>query len=437
MTPPIERVRFFDGEHLRAFDFTAEQAYHVEMRRRLNMGLHLHGIVKGLELTGSSAAAGAGISQVSVGPGMAIDPFGREIYLFAPYTFDDVADLPPDATGLTDYEVWIQYQRLPVTPPSVGYETCGVNGQMTRWQETPRIVLIKKSTPVTTPAVTDDISEEGNNDTDNSNGVLLGVVTVTPNSPTGSFAVAASQPHLTYVGIRAQRIVAPIEPASFSVLDEQSATNPAASLSVHPNVFARKNLIVGHDFKVDFGNSKPQPDPPSTTYPSPTGNLKVRHDAFIRGDLYTLHQVQAGGVATPTWLSLGDYIKSLQPDVHVVSIPVTLNGPYSSASDATVLGTGVQTVVSQTLANIDPVRILVLPSLSDVQLDLGIPFPSTGPNPHLTLAATSSFSPPNGCSVVVTVSGTTIKWPTNSSPATFATPWLTANVLCVIVFYPK
>ena len=36
MSNQIERLRYYDGEYLRSYDFTDEQAYHIEMRRRLN-----------------------------------------------------------------------------------------------------------------------------------------------------------------------------------------------------------------------------------------------------------------------------------------------------------------------------------------------------------------------------------------------------------------
>ena len=86
MTPPIDRVRYYDGEYLRAFDFADEQTYHMEMRRRLNMALHLWGIVEGLDITKDTEA---GITQYAIEPGMAIDPYGREILVFAPYVLDE------------------------------------------------------------------------------------------------------------------------------------------------------------------------------------------------------------------------------------------------------------------------------------------------------------------------------------------------------------
>jgi hypothetical protein len=46
----VQRLRFFDGEYLRSYDFTDEQSYHIDIRRRLNHRLHLRGIVDGLQI---------------------------------------------------------------------------------------------------------------------------------------------------------------------------------------------------------------------------------------------------------------------------------------------------------------------------------------------------------------------------------------------------
>src|SRR5208337_2579073 len=227
MTPPIERIRYYDGEYLRAFDFAAEQGYHVDMRRRLNMALHLYGIVEGLQLTPSS---NAGITQVSINPGMAIDPYGREIFLLAPYTFDDQADvLANHITSSGNYQVWIQYSRIADTPPSVGYASCNETDQTTRWRETCKVVLLKSSGTPDIPAVTDDISEE-NPDTDTSNGVFLGFVTVTPNSVTGAFSLPPTQPAQpapVYIGLCAQQIQPPDFPDTVSpAFDITSSDGP-------------------------------------------------------------------------------------------------------------------------------------------------------------------------------------------------------------------
>jgi hypothetical protein len=76
MADPIKRLNYFNGQFLRAPDFTEEQTYHLEMRRRHNQKLHTWGIADGLELKYI-----IGSSQIQIAEGMAIDSEGREIVL--------------------------------------------------------------------------------------------------------------------------------------------------------------------------------------------------------------------------------------------------------------------------------------------------------------------------------------------------------------------
>jgi hypothetical protein len=312
MTPPIERIRFYDGEYLRAFDFAAEQGYHIDMRRRLNMALHLNGVGVGLQLVGSPS--GAVVSQVYITPGMGIDEYGREVYLAAPYTFDDQADVVANRISAKGYYyVWLKYQRVADTPPSAGYAVCNGAGQTTRWRESYKVVLQHTDAPTnppssaSPPAVTDDISEE-DPDTDASAGIFLGVVFVDPGSNTGVFTLPASQPPLTYVGLRAQRIISPqpVDATAWNLLNQQSALNPPASLELDDNVFAKQNLIVGEDFVV---TQKPA---------NPTGNVKITGDLYLNGSLYTNSTGNAG---------LQQLVQSMLPDIQF--IPVTINLPAS------------------------------------------------------------------------------------------------------------
>ena len=91
MANNIERLNYYEREYLRSPDFIAEQNYHMEMRRRLNIALHLWGIVEGLDVKLGEVVPGAP-AQYYISPGMAIDAYGREIFLFAPYILseDDV-----------------------------------------------------------------------------------------------------------------------------------------------------------------------------------------------------------------------------------------------------------------------------------------------------------------------------------------------------------
>lgn len=76
MDDPPRRVRYFAGRMLTADDFQAEQTYHRQMRYLQNRLCGI-GIVDGLDVT----LVGRG---VEVGPGVAIDPVGRELVLTQP-----------------------------------------------------------------------------------------------------------------------------------------------------------------------------------------------------------------------------------------------------------------------------------------------------------------------------------------------------------------
>jgi hypothetical protein len=89
----IKRLHYFTGEFLLEDDFTEEQAYHLDMRRRHNRLSHGFGVVDGLAVT---LVAGR---QVQVGAGTAIDALGREIVLLQPAT------LTLDADGATSVAI--------------------------------------------------------------------------------------------------------------------------------------------------------------------------------------------------------------------------------------------------------------------------------------------------------------------------------------------
>ena len=78
MSSSIDRVHFFERQYLRAYDLEAEQLYHIEMRRRLNIGLHTWGIVTGLDLRESETVPDIP-KEFHISRGMAIDAYGREL----------------------------------------------------------------------------------------------------------------------------------------------------------------------------------------------------------------------------------------------------------------------------------------------------------------------------------------------------------------------
>jgi hypothetical protein len=125
MTDPIKRLNYFNGQFLRAQDFTDEQTYHMDQRRRHNRSLHTWGIASGLTLSFLSGA-----TRLTVGQGTAIDGQGREIVLPDDTPTQDLSSLG----GTTSLFVTIAYGETPTNPVS---ET-GATGN-TRMAETPAI----------------------------------------------------------------------------------------------------------------------------------------------------------------------------------------------------------------------------------------------------------------------------------------------------------
>ena len=78
----VKRLNYFNGQFLVEKDFQDEQKYEVDMRRRLNAGLHSWGVAGGLTVTKS------GDKQVTVAAGLAVNRDGAEIVLSAPQTVD-------------------------------------------------------------------------------------------------------------------------------------------------------------------------------------------------------------------------------------------------------------------------------------------------------------------------------------------------------------
>ena len=70
------RLKYFNGQFLKADDFNEEQTYHLTRLERHNRLLHSPGIADGLEVR-----ADANASQVTVTQGTAIDGNGKQIVL--------------------------------------------------------------------------------------------------------------------------------------------------------------------------------------------------------------------------------------------------------------------------------------------------------------------------------------------------------------------
>ncbi len=125
MADPVKRLHYFNHQFLREKDFTDEQKYHIEMRRRHNRLLHTFGIAQGLEVPN----APAGATAVTVNEGTAYDSQGREIVL----ADNRVVELQ-GAPANSDVYVTISYRELETDQSN---ET-GAEGK-TRFTEDPLI----------------------------------------------------------------------------------------------------------------------------------------------------------------------------------------------------------------------------------------------------------------------------------------------------------
>ena len=74
----FERPRYFAGKLVTAEDFELEQRYHIEKRWLLNRMLRGAGVVTGLNVAAGERGT------VTVEPGFAFDPHGREILVCEP-----------------------------------------------------------------------------------------------------------------------------------------------------------------------------------------------------------------------------------------------------------------------------------------------------------------------------------------------------------------
>jgi hypothetical protein len=131
----MKRLRYFDQQFLVEADFTDEQKYHVDMRRRLTKALHSVGIAEGLTVRRTGAR------EITVDPGVAIDAQGREIVLNDP----EVRDVSNTTTFPNGPQIFITiaYGEVPSDPVTA----TGVTGD-TRITEAPVVAASTTVPPI-------------------------------------------------------------------------------------------------------------------------------------------------------------------------------------------------------------------------------------------------------------------------------------------------
>ncbi len=132
------RVHYFNGQLLDAGDFTAEQDYHVGMRRRLNQALHGAGVAGDVGLR----VRKEGDRRLRIGAGVAIDAQGREIVLVADRLID--LDAVKAKAGTTVFLTLAYGEALDVDVNDAGTGSA-VNHR--RMVEGPRVDFVDKKPP--------------------------------------------------------------------------------------------------------------------------------------------------------------------------------------------------------------------------------------------------------------------------------------------------
>jgi hypothetical protein len=367
MSTDIERLLYSERQYLRSFDFTAEQSYHLEMRRRLNLALHLWGIVYGLELQKGEVTQGA-TEQFYVSQGMAIDAYGREIIVSKKHLLSE--DL--DNNGITaagTYSVWIKYTREAATPPEAAYRRCDLQDQFTRWRESFEILICSAATNPN-PADPDPFGDLPDDPVKFPWFIHLGRINV---DSTRTIKEGTNEERCPYIGVRAQRIVAPRKTTKeFKVLGADAThandpLKPLTSIAVTDNLFLEQNLIVGNDFAVAQQNIVPPPPNTSLppTFPSSTGNLKVASDFFLRGDLYT----HCDSTHPDLWLNLDqcirERIKNSVPEVRIGFATVQFSPKTSVDASGTISEITDFTITTQ-LAQVDDGANTIITSIAGI-----------------------------------------------------------------------
>jgi hypothetical protein len=120
--PVLERPAFYDGQQLTAGDLADAQRFHRELRWLHTRALHAWGVVVGYAVAGARGA-----SEVTVGPGFAIDCRGRELILAAPVTL-----AVPAVSAARTYYLTASYAEDDALPPRTRAGACGAAGAVRR-----------------------------------------------------------------------------------------------------------------------------------------------------------------------------------------------------------------------------------------------------------------------------------------------------------------
>jgi hypothetical protein len=291
----IPRVHYFEGQVLRLQDFVDEQAHHLSVHRRHNVGHHVWGIVAGLWLRFDEEDG-----ALYVETGAAVDGFGRWLLLphRQPLGREAFADRNSDVL-----DVYLNYNRSGSDQAPSGFAGCDDRGDppFYRWLEQPYITMEMPGTPPVDhrrPAriAAADLGFEATrlapDEPERRWPVFLGQVTLDRANEARPFAIdLAGRPYAALVGeavyapsgraavqVGAER---PDDPNRFAVFVREAEPTPAPGQPIEPRLAIARdgthrirgdtilhgNLTVqGHAVEFQAGPERTATDPPWRIY---------------------------------------------------------------------------------------------------------------------------------------------------------------------------
>jgi len=117
-----QRNKYFNGKLMTARDFEDEQAYHIEKRKHHHRYLHGYGIVCGLRVVPTHPAQRR---YVIVEPGVALDPWGREIVVCEPTECELIEGGEPERCDKSNsLYIVLEYRETGAEPIPIPGEPC-------------------------------------------------------------------------------------------------------------------------------------------------------------------------------------------------------------------------------------------------------------------------------------------------------------------------
>jgi hypothetical protein len=335
------RVQYFSHQYLRTQDFVAEQAYHLAMRRRHNIGQHIWGIVTGLELVSDA-------SGLYVRPGFAIDGYGRELIL--PDRVPIGGQVFLDKGAVLDVALVYNLQDSdPVTP---GNGACGDEARdYYRAREQPHLSLAPtegQDADRRHPAeVAEGDRDFGPHRTPYDDPrrlwpVFLGTIT-SDLQPTPSYTL--HQTNRPYAGLRGEAIIAPSGKARLQLGAEDDSDQrrfavsagtpgqPLLEVTRLGRLSVRGDARVAGDLTlvngaVEFQVGAATADPPVTGHPWRIYGVRTPDPATPNAFLFDL-RIELGGQGGASELTVGSFSeedKAFRPVLTVADQVVTVDG---------------------------------------------------------------------------------------------------------------